>query len=175
MHLNHLGSVPTPPPFFSYPEFPQGTQSVRVAAVADGLMATISFVCWHSRGHSSSTFCSLRRVPDLHLLVMPSLLIQNSPPGSSSAIPSDWTSALHLSFDIHNDPCSLTSTLFISVSVAQLCMYAFLEQKFQLHPSSFFHIPLFLIQYQLPFCSWTQGFSSLDSDQQQQHLLETCW
>lgn len=74
----------------------------------------------------------------------------------------DWTSALHLSFDIQNNPCSLISTLLISVSVALLCMYAFPGQKFQLHPSSFFYIPLFLIQYQLPFCSWTQGFSSLE-------------
>lgn len=65
----------------------------------------------------------------------------------------DWTSSLHVSFNIQNDPCSLTSTLFISVSVAPLCMCAFPGQKFQPHPSSFFHITLFLIQYQLPFCS----------------------
>lgn len=153
MHLNHLGSVP--------PQL---------------MMATISFVCWCSRGHSSSTFCSLRRVPDLHLLVVSSLLIQNSPPGSSSALPSVTGLLLYIS--------PLTSRIILAVSYLPslfLCLWlcsacmpfqdrssnSILLASFTSLSSSFnisFHFVLEL-----------RGFQVWNSDQQQQHLLETCW
>ena len=90
-------------------------------------------------------------LPDLHLLVV----ISASPEQLSRILHcptiSDWTSALHLFLDIQNDPPSFTCALIISVSVALLCISSFPGQKFQLHYPSFLHIPLFLIQYHLPF------------------------
>lgn len=111
------------------------------------------------------------RLPDLHLLSMSPLLIQDSPPCFSSFQPTVWTSALRFFLVIQNNPPNLTLALIESVSVALLCICSFLEQKFH-----FLLLPCFT-SFSHIFCSVLElnGFQVRFPGQGQQQQLEICW